>query len=169
MQTHQKLLKKWALVLGLFSSELVIVLTNNRIRIRCLGICIYLKFNNYYVGFEVLTTASMKMAGSKRRLVWHKFTSSSEVLVASIIGVVNASQTDSWLVAYSSPWWRKQQVPKKRWWTSTILHGAATQKTAIFNNNYCLHWSGLRDVKSKTVNKRLRCDALQWPRCQRKI
>jgi hypothetical protein len=31
-----------------------------------------------------------------------------------------------------SPWWWKQQGPLKRWYTPTRLHGATTQKTAIF-------------------------------------
>jgi hypothetical protein len=35
---------------------------------------------------------------------------------------------------YSSPWWWMQQVPLKRWWTSTRLHGATTQKTADFTS-----------------------------------
>jgi hypothetical protein len=31
-----------------------------------------------------------------------------------------------------SPWWWRQQGPLKRWQTSTRLHGATTQKTAIW-------------------------------------
>jgi hypothetical protein len=32
----------------------------------------------------------------------------------------------------SSSWWWRQQAPLKRRWTSTRLHSATTQKTAIF-------------------------------------
>jgi hypothetical protein len=34
--------------------------------------------------------------------------------------------------AISSPWWWKQYRPLKRRWTHTSLHGATTQKRAIF-------------------------------------
>jgi hypothetical protein len=37
---------------------------------------------------------------------------------------------------YSSPWWWRQQGPLKRWYNSTRLHGATTQKTAIFSYFY---------------------------------
>jgi hypothetical protein len=33
---------------------------------------------------------------------------------------------------FSSSWWWRQQAPLKRRWTSTRLHGATIQKTAIF-------------------------------------
>jgi hypothetical protein len=46
--------------------------------------------------------------------------------------LVPISQTDSMCAAYSSPWWWRQQGSLKRWLTSTRLHGATTQKTAIF-------------------------------------
>jgi hypothetical protein len=36
-------------------------------------------------------------------------------------------QGDEW-----SPWWWRQQAPLERWFASTRLHGATTQKTAIF-------------------------------------
>jgi hypothetical protein len=35
------------------------------------------------------------------------------------------------------PWWWRQQGPLKRWQTSTTLHGATTQKTAIFTCIIC--------------------------------
>jgi hypothetical protein len=38
-----------------------------------------------------------------------------------------------WPYPYSSPWWWRQQGPLKRWYNSTRLHGATTQKTAIFS------------------------------------
>jgi hypothetical protein len=34
--------------------------------------------------------------------------------------------------AYSSPWWWRQQVPLKHQKTSTRVHSATAQKTAIF-------------------------------------
>jgi hypothetical protein len=34
--------------------------------------------------------------------------------------------------AYSLPCWQKQQVPQKQSWTSTRLHSATIQKTAVF-------------------------------------
>jgi hypothetical protein len=46
--------------------------------------------------------------------------------------MMGAARTSETLVNfYSSPWWWRQQGPLKRWWTSTRLHGATTQKTAI--------------------------------------
>jgi hypothetical protein len=50
--------------------------------------------------------------------------------------LVPISQTDYTCAAYSSPWWWRQQGPLKRWWTSTRLQGATTQKTAIFLYNH---------------------------------
>jgi hypothetical protein len=62
------------------------------------------------IGFEVLMAVSKKMAGFWVVLhaVWYKFTSVSR-----------------W-----TPWWWRQQGPLKRQ-TSTGLHGATKQKTAI--------------------------------------
>jgi hypothetical protein len=52
-----------------------------------------------------------------------------------IIGCITELQ-QMWLqdhpLSGRSPWWWRQQGPTKRWWTSTRLHGAATQKTAFF-------------------------------------
>jgi hypothetical protein len=59
--------------------------------------------------FEVLRWMS---SGLLRRAVWQKFTDVSEVLAASIIRVM--------------------QAPLKHQYTSTKLHDAITQKTAIF-------------------------------------
>jgi hypothetical protein len=41
-----------------------------------------------------------------------------------------------WVRWDSSPWWWRQQGPLKRWFTSTRLHGATIQKTAIFTLQY---------------------------------
>jgi hypothetical protein len=47
-----------------------------------------------FVGFQVLTAATMRMAvfGLLRRVVWQKFTDVSEVLAASIIRTIALAQ-----------------------------------------------------------------------------
>jgi hypothetical protein len=75
------------------------------------------------VGLEVLTAASMQMA-----VFWI-------VAPCSLVEVYQRFRGTCCLHhqgTHSSPWWWRQQVPLKRWYTSTRIHGATTQKTAIF-------------------------------------
>jgi hypothetical protein len=46
--------------------------------------------------------------------------------------VVKKKSVEDGCLLGDSPWWWRQQGPLKRWYNSTRLHGATTQKTAIF-------------------------------------
>jgi hypothetical protein len=59
-------------------------------------------------------------------VVWWKFTDVPEVLAASIIRI---------------HWWWRQQTRLKCWQNSTRLHGATTQKTAIFIHTAVRTWN----------------------------
>jgi hypothetical protein len=68
------------------------------------------------VGFEVLTAVSTKMAG-----LW----------VVAPCSLAEVNQRFRGPCCLNQPWWWRQQGPLKRCWTSTRIHSATTQKTAI--------------------------------------
>jgi hypothetical protein len=76
--------------------------------------------------------------------IWGLFQTKRDTLVLpEVFTAVGTKMAVFWVVAPcslveihqrfrdSSPWWWRQQGPLK-WWISTRLHGATTQKTAIF-------------------------------------
>jgi hypothetical protein len=77
--------------------------------------------------------------GLQRRVDCEKFTGVSKARTAFIIRVMS----------HSSPWWRRQQVPLKRRWTYSSLHGSATQKTAIFVTLIHPYWSEKLKLKDR--------------------
>jgi hypothetical protein len=106
--------------------------------------------------WNMILTSRMKMA-----VVW-------VVAPCSLVEVHRRFRGTCCLHYHSLPWWWRQQVLLKRRWTSTGLHGATTQKTAIkvifilaavrtWNPTYELHvsqwlsWNNMRKKVSSAV------------------
>jgi hypothetical protein len=68
--------------------------------------------------------------GLKYRKIGYDVPLSSKLIHCHHTVAAVATNLRLWTMAMS-PWWWRQQGPLKRWKTSTRLHGATTQKTAI--------------------------------------
>jgi hypothetical protein len=95
---------------------------------------IAIKQDRCIVRFDVLTAVSMKMA-----VFWVLAPWSLAEVYQHFRGPCCIHHQDDEDSFHSSPWWRRQQWPLKRWQNSTRLHGATTQKTAILGQMYDYH------------------------------